>query len=442
MQKNRREWRKAFAQALSPVSNSITAHRRGLPALSNMQYRALANEAEGRTEAHAMLVEYLTEIHSDPIDVIDLFVKHPSVGRVFGGIGSERATYVAMPGKGFRVELKQLARRAATIGARRGDELAAAEIDRFLALSAEGRLPGYHVIVIRGLSMDGTTELGAGAKLASYESAVELGLLKKPEPPPLNDDPDYQGMEALVLFREMTWMPCLVPPKTSKNINDSPPEPRFTSAPELFQSVLLDLLSLVTSQRIDLVEIFSCAPEFIDVDPSFGSGSKIEFRSADWWKPKELTTDSLMEIRRLIIEWTCFNADKRDILELALGRFVSSIRRDQGRFKNEDRILDVSVALEVMFGLRDGELTHKLSTRAAYLLGDTPAERVKLYEGAKRFYGARSRIIHGDWSRKRGKREELTEIGKCGYDLGRDAMLKLLERGAFPNWEKLVLSAE
>ena len=440
-EKSRAEWRRAFAEALGALSDSITAHRRGLPVLTNAQYRALARQAEADAGARATLEEYLTKLNADAREVIDLVALHPAVGAIFDGRGTGMATFVTMPGKGFRMELKDLARRAATIGTERGDEAAAAEVDRFLTLGAEGCLPGYEVIVIRGLAMDGSVELGPGAGLASYERAVDLGLIEKEVPAPWNDVLDYKGMQALVLFREMTWSPCLVLPRTLKD-GDDPPRAEFSWRSGPARDVLLDLLSLVTSQRVDVVEMFSCAPDFVDVDPNFGPGTKIGFMSSDWWRTKELTPAHVTEARRLFCAWTRFDRESRDTLELALGRLVSSARRNRSRFWLEDRILDVAVALEMMFDLRGGELSYKLSVRAAHLLVDGPEDRLEVYKAAKCFYNVRSRIVHGNRGTKSGNRNEAMAMLECGYDLGRDGLLKLLEQGAFPDWDRLVLSAE
>ena len=440
--RSREAWRKAFAEALGVLSETVTAHRRGLPNLGNAGYRELARRARADVNARAMLDEYLTEIAADPSDVIELVMKHPAVGAVFGERGKDAATFVTMPGKGFSVELKQLARRAATIGASRGDEAAAAEVDRFLTLGMEGRLPGYDVVVIRGLAMDSVVELGPGAGLASYEDAVERGLLKKEKPAPWNDVTDYRDMQAMVLFRKMTWNPCLVPPRTSKHLNEPPPRVEFAWRTGPVLDVLLDLLSLATSQRIEVVEILSCAPDFVDIDPKFGPGTKMEFVSTDWWKVKELTSEHVTQACRLFCEWTRFDKGERDALELALARLVSSTRRNRGRFRLEDRILDVAVALEMMFRLKGGELTYKLSVRAAHLLDDGSEARVEVFDAVKRLYEARSRIVHGDWHRKSGKRKEAAQVAERGYELGQDVLLKLLERGTFPDWKRLVLSAE
>ena len=438
----RNEWRETFAEALAPLSDSVTAHRLGLPDLGNVEYRALAARAAGDVGLQELLSQYLTEIGGDPEAVIGLVLKHPAAGGVFGGQGKDATTFVTMPGKGFRVELKQFARRAAALGARLGLRAAAAEVDQLLTLGAKGRLPGYDVVVIRGLSMEGVTELGPGTWLASYDEALARQLLRADQPGPANDDPDYRGMQAVVLFREMTWSPCLVAPPTSKNLGDPPPTARYKwhSGPAL--SVLLDLLSLVTSQRIGVVEMLSCAPALTALDPNFGPGSKTRFQAWEWWKVKAFEPAEAAEVRGLCEAWGSFGGAGRDHLELSLGRLVSSERRNLGRFRYEDRLLDIAVALEVLFGLQGGELTHKLSVRAAYLLGDSGEERLAVYKSVQHLYEERSRIVHGNRPRRDGTKTDTEETVEGAYRIGRAALLKILVKGSFPEWTRLTLAAE
>ena len=438
----RNEWRETLAEVLAPLSDSVTAHRRGLPDLGNAEYRALARRAAGDVALRELLSQYLTEIAGDPEAVIGLVLKHPAAGGVFEGRGNEAATFVTMPGHGFRIELRQFARRAAALGARLGVGAAAAEVDCLLTLGAEGRLPGYEVVVIRGLSMDGVTELGPGTWLASYDEALVRGLLRAEPPGQANDDPDYRGMQALVMFREMTWSPCLVTPRTSKNFGDTPPTARFAwrSGPAL--GALLDLLSLATSHRIDVVDILSCAPAFTALDPNFGPGSKTGFHVGERWKVKALEPEEAAEARGLYQAWSTFGGTDRDRLELSLGRLVSSERRNLGRFWHEDRLLDLAVALEVLFGLQGGELTHKLSVRAAHLLGDSGQHRLTVYESVQRLYKERSRIVHGSRPRRGGRQTDTEETVEGAYRIGREALFKILARGAFPDWTRLTLAAE
>ena len=327
----------------------------------------------------------------------------------------------------------------------RGDDVAATELDNFLTFASQGQLLGYEVVVFRGLAVEGAVNLGPGTRLASYKEAVRRGLVRKREPEPLNVGPDYERMRASVLFREMTWSPCLVGPSTVKDFGADRPASEFgwVSGPSL--GVILDLLSLVTAQRVEMVEILSCAPDFIDVNPNLGPGSSMGFVIPDQWQVGDLTSAQAMEVGEWLEAWASFS-DERGVLELVLARLVSSFRRHRGGFWLEDRILDVAIALEVLYGLDSGELTHKLSTRAAYLLDGGPERRIEVFDAVGRLYGARSRIVHGvgrtNPSKRKGGRKDAEEVARLGFEIGKETLSKLLNRGALPDWKKVVLSAE
>ena len=100
------------------------------------------------------------------------------------------------------------------------------------------------------------------------------------------------------------------------------------------------------------------------------------------------------------------------------------------------------MALEVLFGLQGGELTHKLSVRAAHLLGDSGEERLAVYESVQRLYNERSRIVHGGRSRRDGRQTDTKETVEDAYRIGRAALLKILAKGSFPDWKRLTLAEE
>ena len=54
-----------------------------------------------------------------------------------------------------------------------------------------------------------------------------------------------------------------------------------------------------------------------------------------------------------------------------------------------------TAVLESLFSTDAQEITHKISERIAFFLGDTPAERRSLFENVKGIYRTRSRIVHG-----------------------------------------------
>ena len=437
---DRNDWRRQFEMAMRPLSSSITASRYGMPPLDNAGYRGLVKHVEENPEAAWLLKEYLTRIHVDATDAIELIEAHPEVRDVFSGHGMDRATFVTMPGKGFRMELKQLAGYAARIGAIRGDTVAAAEVDEFLTLAGNGRLPGYEVAVIRGLTVEGMVRLGHRTKLTTHADAMERGLAKKPERESLDVRQDHETTkQTSVVFREMTWSPCLVSPPASLDMEERQPRADFAGGPGL--GVVLDCLSLVTAQRVELVEILSCAPGYLDINPNFAPGTSFGFVIPDEWRAKQLTTEQASEIEGLLEAWPMFEHGKRRILELGLARLVSSIRRNRGHFWLEDRILDIAVALEVLYGLDRGELTYKLSTRAAHLL-KLPEARVDLFDTVNELYRMRSRIVHGGSRMDPGTTQHVQEVAERGFKIGCDTLIELLDRGCMPDWKRLVLSAD
>ena len=79
-------------------------------------------------------------------------------------------------------------------------------------------------------------------------------------------------------------------------------------------------------------------------------------------------------------------------LQLAMARFSSSYeKRDLA-----DRIIDLVIALEALFG--DGErrrITQNIARRAAFWLHATESERCAAFATIRKFYGDRSKIVHG-----------------------------------------------
>ena len=440
---NREEWRVRFEAAIRPLALSVTASRYGLPQLDNAAFRNLAREAKVNLEAAQVLREYYPSIQGDVDEVIGLIVEHPDVGDVFDGEGERTATFVTMPGHGFRVELRQVAERIARIAVIRGEAAAAMETDEFLALAGRGQLPGFEVAVVRGLAVDGAVELAPGTFVTTYGDAVARGLAKKREPEPLGFGPDHEADGASVVCREMTWRPCLVGPQAANHKPSLTPKPSYAGKPGPALSVVLDSLSVVMEQRVELVEIYSCAPAFTDINLNFAPGSSTWFTVNDQWRTQQLTSCQALRVGTVLEAWTGVRGRNRSRLELGLARLASSIRRNRGRFPLEDRILDVAVALEVLYGLEGGELTHKLSTRAAYLLGgDSPEKRVEVYDRVQELYRARSSIVHGRKRLNRKERGEAQKAAESGFEIGRDTLVELLRRRVEPDWKRVTLSAK
>ena len=442
---NKAEWIVAFERALEPLVETATTRHIRLPALTNAEYRALGDQGKIEADAREIFDQHLPKLNADPAELLDLLSRHPAIRSNIGGADKDAATFVEMPSKGFRMTLGDIARHLTRSAVKRGCRDAVALLERFLTLSVEGRVPGYEIAVFHGLTMSGEFEIAPGLEIVPYERAAERGLVMNEAPGPTNDMPDYSGMDALVLAREMKWGPCLVPPTTSKDIFTNP-APAFRWLPGCGSGIVFDLLSIVTSHRVQVLSLLCCAPEFVDVNPNFGPGTSIGFTRDDHWAKKDLTSEHACHLQGLLHAWTQFNAEKRDTLELAVNRLASSIQRNRGRFWVQDRILDTAIALEVMYDLAAPELSYKLATRAGHLLANDSEARIAIFDRVVSFYKDRSSIAHGRKGQKnkksnRKKREtNLKETADSGFDLARNTLQKLLHRGDFPDWKTLIMS--
>ena len=108
-------------------------------------------------------------------------------------------------------------------------------------------------------------------------------------------------------------------------------------------------------------------------------------------------------------------------------------RKIRGRFGEEDRILDVAIALEVFYGGKKGD---KLAQRAAGLLQATVAEEIRTYERALGFYSVRSGIVHSN-----NPSPELDALQR-NLDVGRAlacrTLANLLDRNAPVCWAEVM----
>ena len=119
-----------------------------------------------------------------------------------------------------------------------------------------------------------------------------------------------------------------------------------------------------------------------------------------------------------------------------VGRLGEALGRD-GRFAVEDRILDVAIALEQMYELDGGEISHKMRTRVAWFLGADSESRLREMKAVKEFYGARSAIVHNRKGKAVTQRQHVA-FAK-GFDIARRSLFKLLRQEPPDDWDALVV---
>ena len=433
------EWISRLAQALEKLAGSVTASRIGWVTLTNEQYRELARTVAHDVKDSFLFDEYIAKLNSYPTDVIELFRSHPVVERTLAGSNDQTAIMMVTPKGMFRVEWEILATYLAKSTIKHNGEYAAQILNRYLMLSDEKRLPGYEIALFCGLEVEKRIELEGEVFFASYDEIVELGLIREPkERGPWNDHlPDYSAMKAVALVRPIEWGPGITSPKTFKDmfsaqkINFS-----YLNKQEDIE-VYLDLLSIVTRHFLDLLSVEHRGDKFIeDLDPDFQKGPPPSFKRSYPWKKKVLTAQDVARFENLVRDWINFNQN-RSLLGLVIRRLASSVSRG-GRFGLQDGILDISIALEILYQLGDRELSYKLATRAGYFLEADIERRKEVFQKVREFYKIRSSIVHGS----KQDRKKLKKAFDEGFALARDTLVKILCKGQpeDKDWDKLVMS--
>ena len=430
-------WIHDLAVALEDLANSVTASRINLPTLSNKEYRALANTATHDDEAQFLFEEYLVNINSDPVRVIGLFREHPTIERELAKSEDQDAIMMVTPTSMFRVEWERLARYLARSTIKRNGEYAARNLHEYLVLGDDDDLPGYEIVLLHGLEVDKRINLGPGVFLAPYDEIVALGLINEPrERGPWENSPDYGAMNAIAFVRELKWGPGITSAKTSR---DSLPVPNVTfSYLETREDLraCLDLLSINAGHEADVLAVQCRGEKFMeDLDPNFRQNSPMGFMSNNLRNRKTLTERDIDKFQESLQEWMKYSGD-RSVPSLALGRLAASVSR-RGRFGLQDSILDISIALEILYQIGNMELSYKLAMRAAHYLGEDAEKRNSIFQEVKTLYTIRSSIVHGN---KMGKLE-LRQVYERGFDLARNTLLKILSGGLPENWDELVLSS-
>jgi hypothetical protein len=123
--------------------------------------------------------------------------------------------------------------------------------------------------------------------------------------------------------------------------------------------------------------------------------------------------------------YSLFNEEEQKAFNIGtrIGRAVG-IFEEGVHLPHLHAFLSACLALETLFTLGEGEVTHKLATRLAKVVVDkgTAAERLELFKRARKVYTARSDVVHGKTAIT-GVKEDFR---KDAFNLTRMAIQKIL----------------
>jgi hypothetical protein len=135
-----------------------------------------------------------------------------------------------------------------------------------------------------------------------------------------------------------------------------------------------------------------------------GRDSAVHSVSMRYLKPAELQN---LRSTLALVDTSALRANG---LETLVRRFQDSFRWQD----NVQNVVDLAVCLESLFDIKAPELSYKLSTRVASLLGRTDDERLQISRRVLCVYNARSVLVHGPRTKKTPE-QEITESLKTLY---------------------------
>ena len=469
---DRKAWISRFGEALEDTA--ATARPQGVPLRIlgpidrdhhrrelHRRYREMAELA--RTDAYAAKLFDESRLWLDalPDGVEDLLLEHPVIEHA-SSRGSTKGFHFGRVLGRFRADIKFLIANLAKLSVKVGGEYAATMLHRFLVAGEGVRLHAHEIAVLHGLKLDEPIRLGPGACLASYCAVrMRFGLPENPDPwLRLSDEgldlhPGRLGRASslAVLVRQVNWGPAVAP--SDRANGESPLELRYRfpddhrveSLADVFEErqTLMQLLSIAVRSKLVSHTVIDAVPRWMTLlDPNLRTQSPGGARNVfDVWPQDHVpSTRELDAFAAAARGWLTFCAGKGDrSTELAIRRTAASFGIPGGRFGVEDRLIDASIALEAMYGPLDSEITRKISSRAAWLLGESAVEG-GTSKAMKSFYKSRSKVVHGTASKDRRKRErELVRALASGRELARLTLFALLARGPVSDeskWDALV----
>ena len=412
------------------------------------QYRSLASRAKTDQIAAQQFAGSQLRYPFDPMNTMSILREHPVLARADADSEGLDRVYIQLTNRTVLFDFDSLLLRLGKISLIKGADGAAHLLHRFLTDGDVGRLPATEIIVVHGLSVDRCFALPEGASLAPYEDTRQRYNL--PDDPvawlkSARIDPGSWNRSAATaaLVRPIAWRPGFY---SSSHDAEKPFQTvrygfplghAVESVGALFQdrSLLVDLLSVVVGSKLLWHTSFTAVPDWIrQIDPNVahhGGGGRASMFDV-WPRDTELDEGGAATFAALAAGWIAYRRGDRSI-DLALRRVASSLGPATRDFGLEDRLLDLGVAMEAMYGpMKIGRIERKLRSRASRLLAKS-GNGPDIGEAVERLYKARSNIVHGN---EPPPRDELENTLFEARELARDSLDALLRRGCKPDWSK------
>ena len=287
---------------------------------------------------------------------------------------------------------------------------------------------GMDIDLYYGIRINKEVDLGEGYSLiplCQIQDYVDREWLREVAPEHV-DRRSLEGMFAIA--HKFLWHPEIRHKRSCLDFSRQEMPPLFHLWAEEFSNLLAVLVGTRVSRIMTLEGCrSSVASELlgqIHDSSSRHKGRSISHFYCGFTELNEANDEQLNEARNLFFRLT---DTAYDDLAPALYRFAEALSRD-GRFANQDRVLDVAIVFERMFKpSKEKPISVFLQNEAAALLSDNKEEKDRIKAEVKHLYDVRSAIIHGPSDDKKQKLlSELEEAWKVGARIARASLIKKL----------------
>ena len=296
---------------------------------------------------------------------------------------------------------------------------------------------GYHVWLFYGLRFSGEIEITEKVKavpLEQTEAFLDMDVVRNIAPPNARGN-GWEGVGAIL--QAVPWRPVLFPPEDqTERVHDIGSfciDARdFVQLLSVFQGAPMVSLAFFPDRTHRTVPLLLGNPRLsgsMGVDPWARAFVSLG-------KPRELDDDALEQARRLFSEPEPERSRYREYGRV-ISRLSEALARS-GDYADDDKILDVAIALEQMYELDQGEISFKLRIRAACFLESETQSRLCVFKKVGQLYDGRSGIVHS--RRKEPSRESKEEAFENGFDVARASVTKLLREGPPRDWNEVVMA--
>ncbi len=325
---------------------------------------------------------------------------------------------------------------------RTGVECAVRDCDALLKNAEANELPGYDLTFFEGFKTTECWNLAQGLYVGPFDMVrkrLSGRLERRDDPFTMEMDPEV-AQSLSVMVKGFRWGPLIVP--STRVIPpfrfESHVRPTFDHDPTLLVALLAVTSSFPLSVRVETQLAAPWVEDLLNLEGRLSSHSPTT-RVLVPPPPREVGKQTKRAIEQAFSQWNGLSGRAEDTLALAVTRLAASLSR-RGPLAAQDSVLDISIALEILYQLGPGEITFKLSSRAGWYLGRDAETRKQTATQMRDFYGLRSRIAHGG----RSKNLDHQKLQDQAFGNARATLLKHLARGSIPSdddWSRIVLGA-